>query len=92
MPMSHLSPGLLPCGHGEPLDRLRSQLIEAQSRLERARRAGDHREVAHWEAVVERIVQRGQALERNGSAVTGATASSRKPSDMREFIRGQLGR
>jgi hypothetical protein len=80
----------LPSGHSDALDRLRAQLDEAQSRLERARVADDQRQIGHWEAIIERIVARGRELPQGGAGGADPSPKPAKPPDMSGFIRGQL--
>ena len=61
---------LLPSGRSDALDRLRAQLTEAQSRLVDARTADEAGAIAHWEAIIERIVARGRELPRGGTPRT----------------------
>jgi hypothetical protein len=88
--MPDLAQTRLPSGHSDALDRLRAQLDEAQSRLDRARAADDKREVGHWEAIIERIVARGRELPQGGAAGSDSSPKPAKPPDMSGFIRGQL--
>ena len=88
--MRDLAATRLPSGHSDALDRLRAQLDEAQSRLERARAADDQREIGHWEAIIERIVARGRELPQGGAAGADPSTKPAKPPDMTGFIRGQL--
>ena len=88
--MRDLAATRLPSGHSDALDRLRAQLDEAQSRLERARAADDEREIGHWEAIIERIVARGRELPQEGAAGADPSPKPVKPPDMSGFIRGQL--
>jgi hypothetical protein len=80
---------LLPSGRSEALDRLRVQLTEAQSRLASAHAAENPRAVAHWEGVIERIVQRGRTLPPGRDPADEARPAPRPP-DMQAFIRRQL--
>ena len=80
---------LLPTGRSDALDRLRVQLTEAQSRLADARAVHNARAVAHWEAIIERIVKRGRELP-PGRDPSDAARPDPEPPDMQAFIRRQV--
>ena len=80
---------LLPSGRSDALDRLRVQLTEAWSRLAAARAADDARAVAHWEAVIERIVERGRRLPPGRDPAVDSRPLP-KPPEMQDFIRRQV--
>jgi hypothetical protein len=80
---------LLPSGRSDALHRLRVQLTEARSRLAAARAADDARAVAHWEAIIERIVERGHRLA-PGPEPEADSRRAPSPPEMQAFIRGQV--
>ena len=80
---------LLPSGRSDALDRLRAQLTEAQSRLVDARTAHEAGAIAHWEAIIERIVARGRELP-PGRDPSDAARPVPEPPDMQAFIRRQV--
>ena len=80
---------LLPSGRSDALHRLRVQLTEARSRLAAARAADDARAVAHWEEIIERIVERGHRLA-PGRDPEADSRPAPSPREMQAFIRRQL--
>ena len=84
-----LTDALLPSGRSDALDRLRVELTEARSRLVAARAADDARAVAHWEAIIDRIVERGHRLA-PGRDLEADSRPAPSPPEMQAFIRRQV--